>query len=680
MDLQSVKGIGSKYAQLLNRLDVFTAEDLLELFPRGYQRFDDPINLKEAKTKENAVALYLAITGNIKLNTVRKLNILSVEAGDANGDKITLTWFNMPFLRNNLKRGNRYIFYGKISKRGNFCVCEQPKIYTPAEYNLLKGRLQPIYPLTKGLSSKIISKAVANAFESVDLREDCFGEEFLAKQGLTGYKQALYGMHFPKDEEELRISRKRLVFQEFFMFILSMGRFKSAARTQENNFYVSESPVTREFIKRLPYNLTAGQQQAYDEICNDLQGKCVMNRLVQGDVGCGKTIVAVLALMNVVYGDYQGAMMVPTEVLAKQQYESTVRLFNDNNIRINVELLIGSMTPAEKKKVYDKMLGGEADIIIGTHALIQEKAIYNNLALVVTDEQHRFGVNQREALYNKGRRPHVLVMSATPIPRTLAIILYGDLDISLIKELPSNRLPIKNCVVDHDYRKNAYDFITKEVLKGHQAYVICPMVEESETTEAENVTDYTARLRTELPDNIRCEYLHGKMSGEEKQTIMQKFSDNEIQVLVSTTVIEVGVNVPNATVMLIEDANRFGLAQLHQLRGRVGRGNAQSYCIFMAANLNEETKKRLDILNKSNDGFQIAQEDLKLRGPGEMFGVRQSGEFSFRLGDIYADAQLLKDAADAAKEILATDPDLTKPEHMLIAGELEKMTGQMKLR
>lgn len=680
MDLQSVKGIGSKYAQLLNRLDVFTAEDLLELFPRGYQQFDDPVSLKKAKSVENPVALYLAITGTVKMNTVRKLSILSVEASDEEGEKVTLTWFNMPFLRNTLKRGNRYIFYGKISKRGNFCVCEQPKIYTPAEYNLLKGHLQPIYPLTKGLSSKIISKAVANAFEAVVIPQDCFSEDFLEKRHLSGYGQALYRMHFPQNTKELSKARKRLVFQEFFMFILSMGRFKSVAGNQKNKFYVGESPVTKEFIKRLPYALTDGQRKAYDEICNDMQGKNVMNRLVQGDVGCGKTIVALLALMNTVYAGYQGAMMVPTEVLAKQQYESTLKLFKENNIRINVELLIGSMTPKEKKQVYDKMACGEADIIIGTHALIQEKAVYNNLALVVTDEQHRFGVNQRESLYNKGQTPHVLVMSATPIPRTLAIILYGDLDISLIKELPSNRLPIKNCVVDHDYRKRAYDFITAEVSKGHQAYVICPMVEESETTEAENVTDYTERLRAELPDSIRCEYLHGKMTGEEKQTIMQKFADNEIQVLVSTTVIEVGVNVPNATVMLIEDANRFGLAQLHQLRGRVGRGNAQSYCIFMVANLNEETKKRLDIINKSNDGFKIAEEDLKLRGPGEMFGVRQSGEFAFRLGDIYADAQLLKDAADAAKEILSTDPDLTRPEHILIAKELEKMTGQMKLR
>ncbi len=679
MDLQSVKGIGKKYAQLLNRLDVYTAEDLLEFFPRGYQHFEEPVNISQAICKDGPVAVYLGITGGIKMNRVRNLTVLSVAARDEEGFALTLTWFNMPFLRTVLKKGTRYIFYGKISKKGREYAMEQPKMYTPAQYGSLRGSLQPVYPLTKGISSRIISKAVENAFASAKVGPDCFDEAFRKRHGLMEYKKALYGMHFPTDGQALADARKRLVFQEFFLFLLSMGRFKSAARIV-NGFYISESPITKEFINRLPYGLTNGQKNAYEEICNDMGGPHVMNRLVQGDVGCGKTIIALLALMNTAYAGYQGAMMVPTEVLAKQQYESTVKLFKENNICIQVELLIGSMTAKEKKLVYEKMADGNAQIIIGTHALIQEKAVYHRLALVVTDEQHRFGVNQREALYGKGERPHVLVMSATPIPRTLAIILYGDLDISLIKELPAQRLPIKNCVVDHAYRKNAYDFITKEVGKGHQAYVICPMVEESETTEAENVTDYTERLRCELPGNIRCAYLHGKMAGEEKQRIMEEFADNQIQVLVSTTVIEVGVNVPNATVMLIEDANRFGLAQLHQLRGRVGRGSAQSYCIFMAANLNDETKKRLDILRQSNDGFKIAEEDLRLRGPGEMFGVRQSGAFAFRLGDIYADAALLKEAADSAKALLAEDRGLEKPENAFIAAQINRLTNQMKIR
>lgn len=679
MDLQSVKGIGAKYAQLLNKLDVYTAEDLLEFFPRGYIRFEEPVCILEAASKDGNVAVYLCIRDNVHMNRVRNMTILSVQAEDEQGSRIALTWFNMPFLKTALKKGTRYIFYGKIIKKGNGYAMEQPHMYTPAAYSELKGSLQPIYPLTKGLSGKNISKAVKNAFSVITDINDCFSESFKSKHGLIEYKKALYDMHFPENTDMLKAARKRLVFQEFFMFILSMGRFKSTANTK-SEFYIDESPITREFIGRLDYGLTNGQKEAYAQICSDMESNRTMNRLVQGDVGCGKTIVALLALMNTIYSGYQGAMMVPTEVLAKQQYESTVRLFKENGINIKVELLTGSMTPKEKKYVYEGMADGTAQLIIGTHALIQEKAVYKDLALVVTDEQHRFGVNQRETLYQKGRKPHVLVMSATPIPRTLAIILYGDLDISLIKELPAKRLPIKNCVVDRSYRKNAYEFITKEADKGHQAYVICPMVEESETTEAENVTDYVEKLRCELPERIRCEYLHGRMSGEEKQHIMQEFADNKIQVLVSTTVIEVGVNVPNATVMLIEDANRFGLSQLHQLRGRVGRGDAQSYCIFLASSLNDETRARLDIIGHSNDGFKIAEEDLKLRGPGEMFGVRQSGAFSFKLGDIYEDSMLLKEAAEAAKQLLTADPELKMPENANIAVQIEHMTNQMKIR
>ena len=374
-----------------------------------------------------------------------------------------------------------------------------------------------------------------------------------------------------------------------------------------------------------------------------------MNRLIQGDVGSGKTVVSAIALLIVAINKYQGVIMVPTEVLAKQHYESLCKMYE--GLGINVGLLVGSMTAKEKREMYGEIKNHNIDIVVGTHALIQEKVEYDNLALVVTDEQHRFGVKQRENLSNKGNNPHILVMSATPIPRTLAIILYGDLDISIIDELPSNRLPIKNCVVDTSYRRTAYNFIAKEIAKGRQAYVICPMVEESENVEAENVVDYTETLKLELPPSVNVEYLHGKMKAKEKNAIMERFLNNEIQVLVSTTVIEVGVNVPNATVMMIENAERFGLAQLHQLRGRVGRGQYQSYCIIVSGNDGKETKERLEIMNKSNDGFYIAGEDLKLRGPGDLFGIRQSGDISFKIGDIFNDASVLKKANDAAKEI-----------------------------
>ena len=372
-----------------------------------------------------------------------------------------------------------------------------------------------------------------------------------------------------------------------------------------------------------------------------------MSRLVQGDVGSGKTVIALLALMTAALNGFQGALMAPTEVLAKQHYESITSLLREYNIPIRTELLTGSMTAREKREAYQRMEDGTAQIIIGTHALIQQKAGYKNLALVVTDEQHRFGVKQREMLAQKGQMPHILVMSATPIPRTLAIILYGDLDISVIDELPSDRLPIKNCVVDTGYRKTAYRFIEKQVEEGRQCYIICPMVEESEHLEVENVTDYAAMLQEELGEGITVDYLHGKMKQAQKDEIMERFGSGQIQVLVSTTVIEVGINVPNATVMMVENAERFGLAQLHQLRGRVGRGKYQSYCIFMTGSHDEETKKRLDILNKSNDGFKIAAEDLKLRGPGDLFGIRQSGLMNFKLGDVFQDARLLQMANEA---------------------------------
>ncbi|MBP5225525.1 MAG: ATP-dependent DNA helicase RecG, partial [Lachnospiraceae bacterium] len=381
----------------------------------------------------------------------------------------------------------------------------------------------------------------------------------------------------------------------------------------------------------------------------------VMNRLVQGDVGSGKTIVAFLAMYETALNGWQSALMAPTEVLARQHAENFRKLSDDYGLGLSIELLTGSMSAKEKKEAYERIATHRTDIVIGTHALIQEKAHYEDLALVITDEQHRFGVNQRRALTEKGQSPHVLVMSATPIPRTLALILYGDMDISVMDELPKNRLPVKNAVVDIGYRGKAYSFIRKQVDEGHQAYVICPMVEESETSEGENVEDYAKVLRQALPPYIRVEYLHGKMKNDEKEALMTAFSKNEIQVLVSTTVIEVGIDVPNATVILIENAERFGLAQLHQLRGRVGRGSSQSYCIMVDTTLSEESKKRLQVLNDSNDGFFIASEDLKMRGPGDFFGLRQSGDIAFRMGDIYTDAAILKQAEEAAERTLSEE-------------------------
>ncbi len=426
-------------------------------------------------------------------------------------------------------------------------------------------------------------------------------------------------------------------------------------------------------LAKLPYKLTNAQYHTWLEIRENMASDKLMSRLIQGDVGSGKTIIAVLALLNTVYSGSQGALMAPTEVLAKQHFESITAMFEKYDIDMQVSLLTGSMTASAKKKEYEKIAAGQTHIIIGTHALIQEKVVYKDLALVITDEQHRFGVNQRKDFSDKGKEPHVLVMSATPIPRTLAIIIYGDLDISIIDELPANRIPIKNCVVDTSYRPNAYEFIKKQVALGRQAYIICPMVEESESVEAENVVDYANQLRQDMPSEIIIEILHGKMKPTQKNDVMQRFSDGEIHILVSTTVVEVGVNVPNATVMMVENADRFGLAQLHQLRGRVGRGAHQSYCIFVAGNKSSKNMKRLEILNKTNDGFKIAEEDLKLRGPGDFFGVRQSGELDLGIADIYTDATMLKAAADAADKVMEKDM-LAKPENAILAEKVHIYT------
>ena len=538
---------------------------------------------------------------------------------------------------------------------------EQPEIfYPPQKYAEKSGTLQPIYGLTKGLTNNGVSKAVGQVLKNLDLSREVLPEDLRMKYGLAEYNYALRGIHFPEDKEVYFHARKRLVFEEFLAFILSLQRLKDSNQRMENNYVMDVDEKVEKLIGELPFSLTGAQRKVWGEIAGDLASDTVMSRLVQGDVGSGKTIVAVLALLNTALHGYQAAMMAPTEVLARQHYESITKLLEEYEIPVKVELLTGSMTAKEKRRAYDRIECGYARIIIGTHALIQSAVNYDCLALVITDEQHRFGVKQREAFAGKGGMPHVLVMSATPIPRTLAIILYGDLDISVIDELPANRLPIKNCVVDTGYRKTAYTFMKKEIAAGRQCYVICPMVEESEQLEAENVQDYGAMLQEEMGPDIRVACLHGKMKAALKDEIMEAFGRNEIQILVSTTVIEVGIDVPNATVMMIENAERFGLAQLHQLRGRVGRGKHQSYCIFMSASRAEETKERLSILRDTNDGFKIASEDLRLRGPGDLFGIRQSGLLNFRLGDVFQDAKILQMANEAADEILKNEEEWVK--------------------
>ena len=665
----SLKGIGEKTGKLFEKLGVHTVRELLEYYPRGYDAYDPPVPIGELKPDSTA-----AVEGMLKKDgDVRRFSRMAVTVAslsDGSGT-LQLTWYNMPYLRTMLKAGSRYIFRGRVVKKNGRMIMEQPEIFSLAAYEARAGSMQPIYGQTKGLGNKTIAKAVAQALEGRGMEREYLPEDIRTRYELAEYNFALEHIHFPSSREELLFARKRLVFDEFFMFILAVRRLKEKRQDQKSRYVLERRPEVDRLRESLPYSLTGAQAKVQEEVFSDLSGGMAMNRLIQGDVGSGKTIIAVLALLQAAYNGCQGALMAPTEVLARQHYESMTELFAAHGIDKVPVLVTGSMTAKEKRLAYEKIASHEADIIVGTHALIQEKVIYDNLALVITDEQHRFGVGQREALGDKGDRPHVLVMSATPIPRTLAIILYGDLDISVIDEMPADRLPIKNCVVTPDWRPKAYRFIEKEVAAGHQAYVICPMVEESEMLEAENVTDYTEKLRQELPSSICVESLHGKMKGKEKNRIMEAFAAGEIQVLVSTTVVEEGVNVPNATVMMIENAERFGLAQLHQLRGRVGRGKHQSYCIMI--NCGEEgAGERLDILNRSNDGFYIASEDLKLRGPGDIFGIRQSGDMEFKLADIFTDAKVLKTVSEEVNRLLAADPDLSMPEH----GELKRRLDQ----
>ena len=548
---------------------------------------------------------------------------------------------------------------------------EQPAIYTPEKYEAMEHLLLPVYTLPKGLSNQLMLKAERSVLEEEHLFRDYLPTELREKHQLCEYNYAIKQIHFPDDMETLIEARKRLVFDELFLFILNLQYQKEKKEKEKNQFSFQSDDFVEQLIEKLPYKLTNAQLRALSEVRADMRSDYVMQRLIQGDVGSGKTIIAFLAMADTAHNGCQSAIMAPTEVLARQHYESFLSMCEIFGLDFPVILITGSMTAKQKKLAYQEILDHPDAVIIGTHALIQEKVIYQNLALVITDEQHRFGVKQREIFSEKGTKPHILVMSATPIPRTLAIILYGDLDISVVDEVPAKRLPIKNCVVDTRYRPKAYQFIEKEVAAGHQAYVICPLVEESENMEAENVTDYAKRLKEELPDTIEIGLLHGQMKSAQKNDVMERFAANEIQVLVSTTVVEVGVNVPNATVMMIENAEHFGLAQLHQLRGRVGRGDAQSYCIMVNCSNSKESQKRLDILNQSNDGFKIASEDLKLRGPGDFFGIRQSGEMQFALADIYQDAYIMQRASEEVADILGKDPELSSEDHKNLKDYLE---------
>lgn len=665
--IETIKGVGERTAALYHKLNIYTIENLLEHYPRSYLTYGEPVDIADAPIGER-VAIRATVASYVEIKQMRTLSVATFLAKDLTG-QVKMIWYRSPYIKKVFHVGQTYIFVGRIAVKNYQKVMEHPEYYAEAIYLEKQKELQPVYPLTEGLTNQRVQKDIKAVGGVIQALSEYLPLDIPRRYGLMEYREAVRQIHFPHDDEQLDLARHRLVFDEFFLFLLAMRRFKLHRAKQENHYTITEGTMCQKLIATLPYSLTNAQKSVFGEIKQDLMGDSVMNRLVQGDVGSGKTIVAVLALLMVVESGYQGAFMAPTEVLATQHYETMVRLLEP--FPVQVALLTGSTPMKEKHRIYEGLKTKAIDIVIGTHAIIQEKIKYHSLALVITDEQHRFGVHQREQLAEKGREPHILVMSATPIPRTLAIILYGDLDISVMNEMPAERLPVKNCVVGTESRETAYHFIEKEIAKGHQAYVICPMIEGGEETEMENVLDYVEQIRCHVNPSVRVESLHGRMSSKEKNAVMERFYANEIQVLVATTVIEVGIDHPNATVMMIENAQRFGLAQLHQLRGRVGRGKEQSYCIMVNTSDQEEAKERLDVLYQSNDGFHIANEDLRLRGPGDFFGVRQSGEMVFQLADIYNHADILKQAQSAIRYLERQGYEFEKIEHYALSEKLD---------
>ena len=672
MNLQTevgkLKRVGPKTAELLGSKGLYTANDLVNYYPYRYEKYVS-LSAVSAAEEGRECAVLLTVIGKGTNIRAGGRSICHFKTGDATGD-CRITFFNMPYMVKNLPPGSQRVFMGvmKKSPRG-LRFMEQPRVYSVDDYHSLEGTLQPVYPLFQGIKNKQISTLVDQVLEGLPEFEDYMDEKDRERLGLCTRDAAVRAVHHPGSMEELGRARNRLIFDEFFEFILGIRKKK-----KENEGLRSDNPMKHEklpdeLIAKLPYALTGAQTRAWEEIRRDLTGEFVMSRLLQGDVGSGKTILAFLALLLCSANHRQGALMAPTEVLARQHMENLIKLKEQYDIEVRPVLLTGSVKGKSRKEAYEKIASGEADIIIGTHALIQDSVEYANLGLVVTDEQHRFGVRQRESLAGKGNAVPVLVMSATPIPRTLAIIMYGDLQISVLDEMPAGRLPIKNLAISSTERRRIYRFLYGQIKQGRQAYVICPEVEEGVMSDLENVQDYTEKLRRIFPPEVRIDSLNGRMKPAEKTEIMERFSAGQTDILVSTTVIEVGIDVPNASVIVIENAERFGMSQLHQLRGRVGRGKWQSYCIFLYTEGEKGEggsagkPKRLEILEKTNDGFKIAEEDLKLRGPGDLFGERQSGELGFVLADIYEDSAIMRKAAAYVDEVLAADPDFKTP-HM----------------
>ena len=666
-DVQYVKGIGPKKADKLNKLGIFTLKDLLYYFPR---QFEDRNNLKKiAQLEDGEKVTIKAVISSINTFSPKEgMTLTKIDVKDETGSA-KLVFFNKSYIKNTFRPGDSILVFGKVKKKFNnleLTSCELEYLTNSPKDTC---RFMPVYQLTYGVTNKEIMSIIRTVLEDKELIiQEYMPQRIIEKYRLCSIDFAVRNIHSPSSKESLKIALYRIVFEELLILQLGLFVFKSG-RNKEDGIKFETSKDLKKIISALPFKLTKAQNRALDEIIQDMNLEKIMNRLVQGDVGSGKTVVALLALANCVLNGYQGALMAPTEILAGQHYISLTESLKD--FGINVGLLIGSLTKKQKDTVLEQIKNNEIDILIGTHALIEDKVEFNNIGLVITDEQHRFGVMQRSKLSLKGANPDILVMTATPIPRTLALILYGDLDISIIDELPPGRQPIETIAIEKSKRDRAYNnLVRREVESGRQVYIVCPLVEESEAIEAKSAVELVEELRAEYFHDLRLGLLHGKMKSSEKDEVMRLFKDKEIDILVSTTVIEVGVNVPNATLMIIENAERFGLAQLHQLRGRVGRGSHKSYCVLIYDSKTDVCRQRMAIMEETNDGFKISERDLEIRGPGEFFGTRQHGLPELKVANLFKHIKILKLAQQEARYILGEDNNLQLKENMALKKEI----------
>ncbi|MBR0277842.1 MAG: ATP-dependent DNA helicase RecG [Clostridia bacterium] len=667
--INSIKSIGPAREKLFNKIGVFTVEDMLNYYPRDYEDRSKVKKICELSDGENALIKACAITV-VKNSRIRRgLSLQKLKVSDGTG-VLEITWFNQDWISRNFDISQDYFFYGKAVVKNHRIEMTNP-VYESCNEAEYTNKIVPIYPLTAKLTQKTVQSTVLECLKYVPEIPESLPDFIREKYTLCGIDYAVKNIHFPEDFEKYGFARRRLAFEELFYLQIAM-RYLKNRRIDENGIKIEDKNYSCQFVSDLPFNPTEDQIKVIGEIVNNMSDGRKMNRLVQGDVGCGKTIVAAAAAYVVIKNGYQAVMMAPTEILASQHFETISEMFNKYGI--NTVLLTGSMTTKQKREIYSKIKTGEADFVIGTHAVIQKETEFKKIALVITDEQHRFGVKQRSALADKGINPHVLVMTATPIPRTLALILYGDLDISAIKQMPPGRKPVLTYAVDEGMRKRINKFMLKQISEGRQIYIVCPAVENSEfSDELKTVTDYADELKKNVFKNQKIAIVHGKMPAKEKDEIMTEFYNGDIDVLVSTTVIEVGVNVPNANTMIIENAERFGLSQLHQLRGRVGRGKWQSYCIMFCQGGGDVSKQRMEIMTKTNDGFEISQKDLEIRGPGEFFGTRQHGLPELKTANIYSDTELVKISGEAADYVLFNKDKIADNDLKIISNQIKKI-------